>query len=579
MKLQALIQYGFFLLLLTLLVKPLGGYMARVFQGRRTFLDPLLRPIESLLYRVARVNERQEMDWKQYAASFVFFGLCGALLLYGILRLQRFLPWFYAAYQTTPLAPDLSMNTAISFSTTTTWQAYGGETTMSYFSQMVGLTAQNFLAGAAGLAVGVAFIRGFARQNTDRLGNFWVDLVRALLWVLLPLAVAGALVLVWQGVPMNFHPYTQVTTIEGGTQTIAQGPVAALEIIKNLGTNGGGFFNANGAHPYENPTPLTNLIAMLAIATLPAAFTNTFGRMIGNPRQGWTLYAVMTALFVAGLVVCGWSEQKGNRILQQQAQVRASATAQQPGGNLEGKEVRFGITQSVLAAVVTSNGATGSYNSMHDSYTALGGAVPLVNMLLGEIVYGGLGTGLYSIILVALLGLLLAGLMVGRTPQYLGKTIGPPESKMLTLYVLATPLAILPLTALAVATKLGLAGLTTNAGAHGLTEIIFAFASSVANNGQSFTGLNANTTFYNLTTAVAMMVGRFGLAIPALALAGLFAAQARRFAGEGTIPTDSVTFGALLFATALIVCGLGFFPALTLGPILEHLSGLRAWLM
>jgi K+-transporting ATPase ATPase A chain len=573
---QALVQYGAFLLLLTLLVKPLGGYMARVFQGQRTFLDPLLRPIERLLYQVARVDEQQEMDWKRYAVSFVLFGFCGTLLLYGILRMQRFLPWFFPAYQITPLTPDLSMNTAISFSTTTTWQAYGGETTMSYFTQMVGLAVQNFLAGAAGLAVGVAFIRGFARQKADKLGNFWADLVRALLWVLLPLALAGALVLVWQGVPMNFHPYTQVTTIEGARQTIAQGPVAALEIIKNLGTNGGGFFNANGAHPYENPTPLTNLIVMLAIAALPAAFTNTFGRMIGNSRQGWTLYVVMTALFVMGLLLCGWSEQKGNRVLARRAHVQASATANQPGGNMEGKEVRFGIAQSVLAAVVTSNGATGSYNSMHDSYTALGGAVLLVNILLGEIVYGGLGTGLYSMILIALLGLLLAGLMVGRTPEYLGKKIGPPEAKMLTLYVLASPLAVLPLAALAVATRAGLAGLTTNTGAHGLTEIVFAFASSLANNGQSFAGLSANTPFYNLTTALAMMVGRFGSAIPALALAGLFAAQPRRFGGEGAIRTDTVTFGALLLATALIVSGLSFFPALTLGPVLEHLAGFRA---
>jgi K+-transporting ATPase ATPase A chain len=572
----ALVQYGAFLLLLTLLVKPLGGYMARVFQGQRTFLDPLLRPIERLLYQVARVDEQQEMDWKRYAVSFVLFGFCGTLLLYGILRMQRFLPWFFPAYQITPLTPDLSMNTAISFSTTTTWQAYGGETTMSYFTQMVGLAVQNFLAGAAGLAVGVAFIRGFARQKADKLGNFWADLVRALLWVLLPLALAGALVLVWQGVPMNFHPYTQVTTIEGARQTIAQGPVAALEIIKNLGTNGGGFFNANGAHPYENPTPLTNLIVMLAIAALPAAFTNTFGRMIGNSRQGWTLYVVMTALFVMGLLLCGWSEQKGNRVLARRAHVQASATANQPGGNMEGKEVRFGIAQSVLAAVVTSNGATGSYNSMHDSYTALGGAVLLVNILLGEIVYGGLGTGLYSMILIALLGLLLAGLMVGRTPEYLGKKIGPPEAKMLTLYVLASPLAVLPLAALAVATRAGLAGLTTNTGAHGLTEIVFAFASSLANNGQSFAGLSANTPFYNLTTALAMMVGRFGSAIPALALAGLFAAQPRRFGGEGAIRTDTVTFGALLLATALIVSGLSFFPALTLGPVLEHLAGFRA---
>jgi K+-transporting ATPase ATPase A chain len=568
---QALIQYGFFFLILTLLVKPVGGYMARVFQGQRTLLDPVLRPVERLLYRATRVDDQQEMDWKQYATSFVLFGFCGTLILYGVLRLQRFLPWFYPAYQTTPLTPDLAMNTAISFSTTTTWQAYGGETTMSYLSQMVGLTAQNFLAGAAGLAVGVAFIRGFVREKADALGNFWVDLVRGLLWVLLPLAVVGAVVLVWQGVPMNFHPYAEVTTVEGARQTIAQGPVAALEIIKNLGTNGGGFFNANGAHPYENPTPLTNLIAMLAIAVLPAAFTNTFGRMIGNPREGWILYAVMTVLFVAGLAACGWNEQKGNRILDQQAHPQPSRASQWAGGNMEGKEVRFGIPQSVLAAVVTSNGATGSYNSMHDSYTPLGGAVPLVNMLLGEIVYGGLGTGLYSIILIALLALLLAGLMVGRTPQYLGKIVGPPEAKMLTLYVLAGPCAILPLTAIAVATRAGLAGLTTNTGAHGLTEILFAFASCVANNGQSFAGLNVDTPFYNLATAVAMMVGRFALAIAALALAGLFAAQPRRFSGEGSIPTDTVTFGVLLLATAVVVCGLSFFPVLTLGPVLEHL--------
>jgi len=569
---QALIQYGFFFLILTLLVKPVGGYMARVFQRQRTLLDPVLRPVERLLYRATGVDDQQEMDWKQYATSFVLFGFFGTLLLYGILRLQRFLPWFYPAYQTTPLTPDLAMNTAISFSTTTTWQAYGGETTMSYFSQMVGLTAQNFLAGAAGLAVGVAFIRGFVRTRAGTLGNFWVDLVRVLLWVLLPLALIGAAVLVWQGVPMNFHPYAQVRTVEGSIQTIAQGPVAALEIIKNLGTNGGGFFNANGAHPYENPTPLTNLIALLAIAVLPAAFTNTFGRMIGNPREGWILYAVMTVLFVAGLAACGWNEQKGNRILKQQAHLLTAGSANQPGGNMEGKELRFGIAQSVLTAVVTSNGATGSYNSMHDSYTPLGGAVPLVNMLLGEIVYGGLGTGLYSIILIALLALLLAGLMVGRTPQYLGKTVGPPEAKMLTLYVLAGPCAILPLTAIAVATRAGLAGLTTNTGAHGLTEILFAFASCVANNGQSFAGLNADTPFYNLATAVAMMVGRFALAIAALALAGLFAAQPRRFSGEGSIRTDTVTFGVLLLATAVVVCGLSFFPVLTLGPVLEHLA-------
>jgi len=571
MRLQAWIQYGFFLLLLTLLVKPLGGYMARVFQRQRTFLDPLLTPLERLLYRLTFVDERKEMNWQQYALSFVLFGFCGTLLLYAILRMQRFLPWFYPAYQTTPLTPDLAMNSAISFSTTTTWQAYSGEKTMSYFSQMVGLTAQNFLAGASGLAVGMAFLRSFARQRTVKLGNFWVDLVRALLWVLLPISLVGALLLVSQGVPMNFHPYTQAKTMEGPIQTIAQGPVAALEIIKNLGTNGGGFFNANGAHPYENPTPLTNLIALLAIAALPAAFTNTFGRMVGNPRQGWTLYAVMTVLFVAGLAICDHSEQNGNRILEETTHVQMGPTPQQPGGNMEGKEVRFGIAQSVLTAVVTSNGATGSYNSVHDSYTAIGGAVPLVNMLLGEIVYGGLGTGIYSMVLVALLALLVAGLMVGRTPELLGKTIGPSEARMLMLYVLASPLAILPLAALAVATKTGLAGLTTNTGPHGLTEIMYAFASSAANNGQSFAGLNTNTPFYNLSTAVAMMVGRFGLAIPALALAGMFAAQRRRYSGEGAIRTDSFIFGMLLLATSIVVCGLSFLPVLTLGPVLEHL--------
>jgi len=388
----------------------------------------------------------------------------------------------------------------------------------------------------------------------------------------LPLSIVGARALAWQGVPMNFHPYTLATALDGSRQTIAQGPVAALEIIKNLGTNGGGFFNANGAHPYENPTPLTNLIAMLAIAAVPAALTNTFGRMVRNQRQGWMLYAVMTVLFAAGLVICHWSEQKGNRILEQHAAIDARATPNQPGGNMEGKEVRFGITQSVLTAVVTSNGATGSYNSMHDSYSAIGGAVPLVNMLLGEIIYGGLGTGLYSIVTVVLLALLLAGLMVGRTPMYLGKTIGPSETKMLMLYLLAAPLAILPLTALAVSMKAGLAALATNTGAHGLSEILVAFASATANNGQNFAGLNANSPFFNVTTAIAMLVGRFALAIPALALAGLFAAQRPRFSNEGTIHTDSVTFGVLLLATALIVCGLSFLPVLTLAPVLDHLA-------
>src|SRR5580704_17053421 len=446
MTLSALLQYGAFLIAVTLLVKPVGRYMARVFSSERTALDPLLCPLERLIYRLTGVQPDVEMGWQQYALSFVVFGMAGTLLLYLIRRLQRFLPFFFSAFMTTPITPDLAMNTVISFATTTTWQAYGGETTMSYASQMLGLTVQNFLAGAAGLAVGVAFIRGFARQQTSKLGNFWVDMTRSLLWVLLPLSLLGSLVLVWQGVPMNWNHYTEATTLEGTKQVIPQGPVAALEIIKNLGTNGGSFFNANGAHPYENPSPLSNFIEMLAIVLLPAAFTNTFGRMIGKPRQGWMLFSVMVVLFVAGLLLCGWMEQGGN------VRLAHLGVEEQPGENMEGKEVRFGVGGSVLAAVVTSNGATGSVNSAHDSYTPLGGAVPLVNMLLGEIVFGGLGTGIYSILMVALLGLFLTGLMIGRTPEYLGKRIEPPEMKLLAIYTLIGPLGVLALTAIAVAT-------------------------------------------------------------------------------------------------------------------------------
>src|SRR5271165_2074616 len=568
MSSSALLQYAAFLLAVTLLVKPVGRYMARVFTGETTLLDPLLCPVERLIYRLTGVKPQSEMGWQEYAGAFVVFGMVGTLLLYTILRLQQFLPWFYPAYMTTPMTPDLAMNTAVSFATTTTWQAYGGETTLSYFSQIVGLTLQNFLAGAAGLAVGVAFVRGLARDRAETIGNFWVDLVRSILWVLLPLSIVGALVLAWQGVPMNFNSYTQATALDGSRQTIAQGPVAALEIIKNLGTNGGGFFNANGAHPYENPTPLANFIEMLAIAVLPAAFTHTYGLMVGRPRHGWVLYQVMVLLFTAGLLVCGWAEQRGNPLLPHGLNRTASAA---PGGNMEGKEVRFGITSSVLTAVTTSNGATGSYNSMHDSYTPIGGMVPLINMLLGEMTFGGLGTGIYSIIMVALIALFLAGLMIGRTPAYLGKRIRAPESKMLMLYLLAGSISILLFTALAVSTKAGLAGLVTNTGTHGFTAILFAYASANANNGQSFAGLNANSPFYNLTTAVTMMIGRFGLAIPALGLAGLFAAKQPTPESAGTLPTNSLSFAVLLTSTALIVSALSYFPALALGPILEHL--------
>jgi K+-transporting ATPase ATPase A chain len=566
--LYSAVQFVLFVAIVTALVEPLGGYMERVFSRQQTALDLLCLPVERFIYRIAAVDPGVEMAGKEYATCFVLFGLVGTLLVYVILRVQQFLPWFFPQYQTTPLSPDLALNTAISFSTTTTWQAYAGENTMSYFSQMVGLCAQNFLAGAAGLAVGIAFIRGLARQLCDTLGNFWVDLTRALLWILLPGALIGALLLLWQGVPMNFHPYAVATTVEGARQVIPQGPVAALEIIKNLGTNGGGFFNANGAHPYENPTPLTNFIEMLAVVLLPAALTNTFGRMVGQPRQGWLLYRVMVLLFACGLVLVQHFEQRGEPRF---GNVDFQNSSVQSGGNMEGKEVRFGIGGSTLTALVTSNTATGSYNSMHDSYTSLGGMVLLVNMLLGELVFGGLGTGLYSMVMTAAIAVFLAGLMVGRTPEYLGKKIGPCENKMIMLYALAAPLVVLPLTAIALSTKVGLSGLTVNGGPHGFTEILFAYTSCLANNGQSFAGLSANAPFYNLTTALAMMVGRFGLAIPALAFADLFSRQRSTPESSGTLPTHSLLFGILLTTCLITIVALSYLPALALGPVLERL--------
>ncbi|MBC8163571.1 MAG: potassium-transporting ATPase subunit KdpA [Roseiflexaceae bacterium] len=580
-------QYALFLAIVIALVWPAGAYLARVFAAERTLLDPLLRPIERLIYRAAGVDAREEMSWQQYAVSFVLFSAGGTLLLYALLRLQPGLHPADPAFAPVPLAPDLAMNTAISFATTTTWQAYGGETTMSYWSQMVGLAAQNFLAGAAGLAVGMAFIRGLARQVSGTVGNFWVDLTRATLWVLLPIALIGALVLVWQGVPANFSPYQPVALLqplqnaEGQAvtqQIIPQGPVAALELIKNLGTNGGGFFNVNAAHPYENPTPLTNLIELLAIVVLPAGLTATFGRMVGNQRHGWLLLAVMVTLFVAGLAICDWAEQAGNpRVAALGVDILPGGHS---GGNMEGKETRFGIGGSVLAAITTSNGATGSYNSMHASYTPIGGAVALVNMLLGELVFGGLGTGIYSIILVALIGLFIGGLMVGRTPEYLGKQITVPEIKLVALATTIAPLTVLLLSALAIATPWGRGALYDpqvaytsifNPGPHGFTEVFYAYASAFANNGQNFASLGANNPFYNITLALAMMVGRFGLAIPALALAGLFAQQRRKPASIGALPLDTPLFALLTLGTILLVSALNYIPMLALGPLIEHL--------
>jgi K+-transporting ATPase ATPase A chain len=495
---------------------------------------------------------------------FLLFGAICSILLFFVLMLQRWLPGGPAdAYLTTPMTPDLAANTAVSFATTTTWQAYAGENTLRYLAQAIGLVSQNFLAAASGLAVGFAFIRGVARERSATIGNFWVDLVRSLFWVLLPLALVGSLILIWQGVPMNMAPYTIAHTLEGPTQTIAQGPVAALEFIKNLGTNGGGFFNANGAHPYANPTPLTNLIGLLAIAVLPAALIIAFGYITRRPAAGWVLLVVMLLLFVLGLAICDWAERTSSSQL---ADIRLA------GGNMEGKEVRFGPAGSVLTTVVTSNTSTGSYNSMLDSYRPLGVVVPLVAMLLGEVVFGGLGAGVYSIVMAALVGVFLGGLMVGRSPEYLGKKIGTRETRWIALYALLTPMVVLLLTGLAVTTSEGRAGLVTNSGAHGFTEILFAYASCMANNGMNMAGLNANGVFYNLTTIVAMLAGRYGLAALAIGLAGDFAAQRQRPITAGSLPSDTPVFAVLVFFTILLVGALCFFPALALGPIVESLQ-------
>ena len=555
MSAAALLQYALWIAVLTLCVKPVGGYLARVMQREPTALDPLLKPVERLIYRLAGVDPGVSMTWSAYALSMLATGFAGTLLVYAVLRLQHLLPFHDPATLTTPMTPDLALNTAWSFATTTTWQAYSGENTMSAFTQLVALAAQGFIGGATGLAVGTAFIRGFARDRDDHLGNFWVDLVRGTLWVLLPAALAGGLFLVQQGVPMTFRPDLPVQTLEGGKQTIALGPVAALSWIENMGTNGGGYFAANQAHPFQNPTPLTNFVLMLAIAVLPAGLTATFGRVIQQPRQGWLIYWVMTAIFLATLLACGWFEQ---------------------AGSLEGKEVRFGFGGSVLTAVVTSHTSCGSTNASADSFTPLGGMVILVNLLMGEIAYGGLGSGFYSLVMIALVAVFLCGLMIGRTPEYLGRSLDGGVLKIIALYSLIGPACLLPLTALAGATAWGQAGAATNAGPHGLTSIMVAYASCFANNGLSFGGLSANSPFYNLTTAIAMGAGRYLLAISALALAGLIARKQPRPASAGTLPTDTVLFGAAVVATVVLVAAVTYVPMLFLGPLAEHFQAFAA---
>jgi len=564
---NALIQVGLYFLLVLAVTVPLGAYMTRVFNREHTLLDPVLAPVERLIYRLCGIQPASEMTWVEYTIDMLLFSAVGMLVLYALERLQGFLPFNPQGLPGVP--PVLAFNTAASFTTNTNWQAYAGESTMSYLTQMAGLAYHNFVSAAAGIAVAIAIIRGFVRRTAKTIGNFWFDLTRATLWILLPLSIVFALVLVWQGVPQNFSAYTRAKTIEGADQVIAQGPVASQEIIKELGTNGGGFFNANSAHPYENPTPLTNLLEMLAIFAIGAGLTNTFGRMAGDTRQGWALFGVMALLFLTGAGTTIWAEQGGNPELAALGPDQ-TASAVQSGGNMEGKEVRFGIVSSALWATVTTDTSCGAVNSMHDSYTPLGGLVPLVNMQLGEVIFGGVGSGLYGMLVMAVLAVFIAGLMVGRTPEYLGKKIESREMKLSMLYILIFPAIILLATAVAVVLPAGLAGIS-NPGPHGFSQILYAFTEAAANNGSAFAGLNANTNFYNWLIGISTLFGRFMMSIPALALAGSLVSKKSVPASAGTFPTNGALFVALLVGVIIIVGALTFFPALALGPVVEHL--------
>ncbi|MBT1516204.1 potassium-transporting ATPase subunit KdpA [Bradyrhizobium sp. SRL28] len=542
------------------LVKPLGWYMTRVFNGESTFLSPVLRPVERGLYWIGGVDEKREQHWLTYTVAMLLFHVGGFLIIYGLMRLQAVLPLNPA--EQSAVAPDLSFNTAISFLTNTNWQNYGGESTLSYLTQMVGLTHQNFLSAATGIALAVALIRGFSRSSMRTIGNFWVDVTRTTLYVLLPICVVYTLFLVWQGMPQTLGAYVEATTLEGAKQTIAVGPVASQVAIKMLGTNGGGFFNANAAHPFENPTALSNLVQMISIFAIGAAMTNVFGRMVGNQRQGWAILAVMGVLFLSGVAVTYWAEANGTSTL---------ASLGLSGGNMEGKEVRFGIVASSLFAVVTTAASCGAVNAMHDSFTALGGMIPLINMQLGEIIVGGVGAGLYGMLLFVVLAIFVAGLMVGRTPEYVGKKIEAREVKMAMLAILVLPLMYLGWTAVAVVLPSAVASMA-NSGPHGFTEVLYAFTSATGNNGSAFGGLTGNTFFYNLTLASSMFVGRFFMIVPAMALAGSLAAKKSIPPSAGTLPTTGGLFVGLVVGVILIIGGLTFFPALALGPIVEHLA-------
>lgn len=568
MTLNGWVQIALYSVLIILFVKPFGSYMARVFEGESTFLSPVLRPVERAVYWCCGIDEKEDQHWLIYAVSVLLLSVAGFVVLYALQRLQNVLP--FNPQGQASVEQTSSFNTAVSFVTNTNWQGYGGESTMSYLTQMAGLTVQNFVSAAAGIAMAIALIRGFARREAKGIGNFWVDLTRATLYVMLPLAIVVALALIAFGMPQNLGAYTEATTLEGAKQVIAQGPVASQIAVKQLGTNGGGFFNANSAHPFENPNAVTNLIEMWSILAISAALTYTFGRMVRDTRQGWALFAVMALLFFVGIVTCYWSESHGNPAFAA-FNVDAAPSDLQAGGNTEGKEVRFGIANSTIWATATTDASNGSVNSMHDSYLPIGGMVPMVNIMLGEVIFGGVGSGLYGILAFAIVAMFVAGLMVGRTPEYLGKKLEAKEVKMTILALLCLPLSILGWTAFAAVLPAGVAG-PANTGPHGFSEILYAYTSGTGNNGSAFAGLSANTPFYNTTIGLAMLIGRFIMVIPLLAVAGSLAQKKLIPPSAGTFPTNRPLFVGLLTGVLLIIGGLTYFPAVALGPVVEQVA-------
>ena len=549
-----------FCFVVILLTKPLGGYMTRVFTGERTLLSPVLRPMERGLYGLAGIDEKQEQHWLAYTFAIVLFHIGGFVIMYALMRLQGILPFNPAGQGA--VEQGLAFNTAVSFITNTNWQNYGGESTMSYLTQMLGMTHQNFLSAATGIAIAIAVIRGFSRASVRSVGSFWVDVTRCTLYVLLPVCVVYTLFLVWQGIPQTLGAYVDATTLEGAKQTIALGPVASQVAIKMFGTNGGGFFNANAAHPFENPTALSNFVQIVSIFAIGAALTNVFGRMVGNQKQGWAIFSAMGLLFLAGVAVVYWAEAAGNPL------IHALGI---DGGNWEGKEMRFGMAGAALFATVTTDASCGAVNAMHDSFTALGGMIPMINMQLGEIIFGGVGSGLYGMIVFVIVAIFVAGLMVGRTPEYLGKKIEAKEVKMAMLAILCLPLVMLGGTAVALGVPSAVSAMNNN-GPHGFSEVLYAFSSVAANNGSAFAGLSGNTMFYNVLLGLGMLIGRFFVIVPAMAIAGSLAAKKTVPASAGTFPTTGPLFVGLLIGVILIVGGLTFFPALALGPIVEHLA-------